>query len=210
MQVRDFTTSDTGLNDSTGDASSNQLVTRTSPELAAFRARVRKLIASSRSERRQAVSSVVSGLNSAARPEFCIAEFLSIITAASTPDRLDMGVDVLSQLGPLIISFSRNYLMNDIQQWGLFSDRAYEPNDDYWYILLRSVARCDSDEKSRLLVIAMCQGAHSRGVMEGVIEALGDLATAGAAALLRDIRENNADALVREMAEEALEDFEES
>jgi len=120
------------------------------------------------------------------------------------PSRLDIAIDVLSQLERSIYDYARQFLINDIKNWShLYSSRAYEPNDDYWYILLRSVAQADIDGKLKLQFISMCSGATSRGVLEGVVEALTDVDTPEAKRRL-EVFCDHADPFVSDLATNAL------
>lgn len=133
-------------------------------------------------------------------------ELISWCVSHASPDRSDIAIDILSQLGESFFHFAYQYLINDICSWNyMYSQRAYEPNDDYWYILLRSVARLEIDENKRLRLITMCSGASSRGVLEGVLEALSDLGTESAMDHIRPFV-NHEDRFVAELADELLDE----
>lgn len=121
------------------------------------------------------------------------------------PSRLDIAIDILSQLQRSIYVYAHQFLINDISNWSqLYPRRAYEPNDDYWYILLRSVAQADIEDKFKLQFILMCSKATSRGVLEGVVEALSDVGTPEAKRQLESFR-NNEDPFLSELAAEVLD-----
>jgi len=120
------------------------------------------------------------------------------------PSRLDVAIDILSQLQRSIYGYARQFLINDIKNWThLYPDRAHKPNDDYWYILLRSVAQADIDDKLKLQFISMCSGATSRGVLEGVIEALADVGTPEAKRRL-EVLCDHTDPFLSDLAADAL------
>lgn len=139
----------------------------------------------------------------------CIDGLLQICTSEGGPDGLDVAIDVLAQTGSIVVDYARDYLIRDISDWNQCSERAYEPNDDFWYILLRAVARAHEDEQARYRVISLCFEAASRGIREGVIEALADLGTDQAKNRLQQYADDEAqDKFIREIAQEALEDLE--
>jgi len=121
------------------------------------------------------------------------------------PSRLDIAIDVLSQLQRSIYNYAHQFLINDLGNWShLYSKRAYEPNDDYWYILLRSVAQADIENGLKLRFISMCSDATSRGVLEGVVEALADVGTSEAKDRLELLREHK-DPFLSSLATDALD-----
>ena len=138
----------------------------------------------------------------------CIDELLVLCATRGGPNGLDMAIDILSKTDDLIVEYSWEYLRRDISSWTPDSERAYEPNDDLWYILLRSVARCKVEANARFEFIRCCAGAGSRGIREGVVEGLGDLATPDARELLENFAQQDPDSYIRKIADEALTDLE--
>lgn len=135
-----------------------------------------------------------------------ISELITNSIKHSRPDRLDVPIDVLGQLGDVIYDYAYQFLVDDIKSWShLHGDRAYEPNDDYWYILLRSVARSSVETQKRIRYANMCAGATSRGVLEGVVEALGDIDTEDAYAMLKSQFFTHDDAFIADLAREVYE-----
>ena len=57
----------------------------------------------------------------------------------------------------------------------LYPSRAYEPNDDYWYILLRAVAQSKTLPEDLVKFVCMCRTAANRHILEAVLEALNDI-----------------------------------
>ncbi len=107
-----------------------------------------------------------------------INELISTCVDMKVSGRLDIAIDILSQLGKQICRYANDFLINDITNWGhRFPERAYEPNDDYWFILLRSVAQSSASATDRFGVVRKCGKATSRGVVEAVVESLGDIAS---------------------------------
>jgi len=123
-------------------------------------------------------------------------------------ERLDIGIDVLSQAGQVIANYAYSYLHQDIKQWNkLYPESKYRPDDDFWYILLRSVGRAKCDPNVAICVISACHDEPSRGIAEGVVEALGDLGTIDAKNLLQLIQSTHPDNFIKELATDVLEDF---
>jgi len=126
-----------------------------------------------------------------------------------TPDRLDLAIDVLSQLGPIIQNYADAYLKKDIATWNKFEpNEKFKPCEDYWYILLRSAARCDADARISHDIISICQDEISRGIAEAVVEALGDLGSSDAKSLLSHISTTSSDDFIVQLAHEVLADLE--
>ena len=135
-----------------------------------------------------------------------INELVLNCVASDTADRLDTAIDILSQLGNHVQIYTRSYLEKDINQWNkLYPARKFMPNDDYWYVLLRTLGRCDNKSES-LQILSVCQDEESRGVAEGLVEALGDLGTPEAKNLLRNISETSEDKFISELATEILDE----
>lgn len=151
---------------------------------------------------------IVSLLGKARDPERCIDELLRVCTTEGGPDGLDAAIDVLEKVGPLVPEYAWNYLQRDIRRWTPSSERAYQPNDDYWYILLRAVGRVAVSEKERFRFITCCAHAESRGIREGVVEGLRDLGTKAAKERIRRFADEDGDEFIRNIAREALEDLE--
>jgi hypothetical protein len=120
---------------------------------------------------------------------------------------MGLAIDVLSRSGGMILDYTWEFLKRDIANWNAFSDRAYKPNDDYWYVLLRACAKTVSPEADRLRLVVWCMKAQYRGIREGAVEALRDIGTPRAKKLLSMFLEDK-DNLVRRLAREAMEEME--
>lgn len=153
-------------------------------------------------------SQIIGLLGKARDPDRCIDQLLQICTAEGGPDGLDVAIDILAKAGPLVIDYAWDYLQRDIRNWTPTSERAYQPNDDYWYVLLRAVGRTAVSEKERFRFITCCAHAESRGIREGVVEGLHDLGTRAARERIRLFAEEDRDEFIRKIAREALEDLE--
>lgn len=138
----------------------------------------------------------------------CIDQMLRVFVSEGGPHALDAAIDTLSQTGINIVDYAWNYLKSDIAHWGPTSERAYEPNDDYWYILLRAVARSDASEIDRMRIVLCCANATCRGIREAVVESLRDIGGPVALARLQKFAAKNADPFICKIAREALDDME--
>ncbi len=173
-----------------------------------FNTIVKQLLCSHGAARCDLRGVVVSYLNFSPHSSLLMNELINTCIARRSPDRLDTAVDVLSQLGQRFLDYATNFLLRDIERWHhVYSTRAYEPNDDYWYILLRSVAQSEVDPSARLRFVRQCRGATSRGVIEGVVEALGDIESEGAKKMLATFCEHE-DPFIASLAAEVLADQE--
>ncbi len=180
--------------------------TRTSADEVVFRHMTRSLLACPGSQALQ--QRVIDRLQSAREPSACVNELLDLCTTAGGTDRLDLAIDMLAATGDHVLRYAWDYLIRDLQRWNPYSDRAYEPNDDYWYILLKAVARCQTPVEERVRFILACSGAATRGVLEGVVEALGDMRTNESLRKLRELSARHADPFVRKLATDVLDDEE--
>jgi hypothetical protein len=105
-----------------------------------------------------------------------INDLISACVEMKVPGRLDAAIDILSLLGGQILRYAREFLVNNIRNWNhLYPSRAYEPNDDYWYILLRAVAQSKTPTSDRIKFVWMCRTAANRHILEAVLEALNDI-----------------------------------
>ena len=180
--------------------------TRTSADQAVFRHLIRALLASS--DRRTLRQRITSRLQGARNPFACIDELLDLCTSAGGTDRLDVAIDVLAATEMLVLQYAWEYLIRDVQRRSPDRNRAYQPNDDYWYILLRAVGRCGAPVEERVRFILMCSGAATRGVLEGVVEALSDTHTTESRRKLGQLSANHTDPFIRKLAADALDDWE--
>lgn len=147
-------------------------------------------------------------LSKARNPGRCIDALLRVCTTEGGPDGLDAAIDVLAKAGSLILDYAWEYLQWDIRNWVPSSERAYQPNDDCWYILLRAVGRVAVSEKERFRFISCCAHAESRGIREGVVEGLRDLGSRAAQDRIRQFADEDHDLFIRKIAREALDDLE--
>lgn len=158
------------------------------------------------SERAKSRAVIVAYLKFSPNSDKLINELIMACTALPTVDNADIAIDILSQLGEPLLDYAKSFLWNDIRQYSKLYGKSYEPNAAYWHILLRSVARCSADKIKSFRLISACRDAGSYSIIETVIEALGDLGTPDAKALLQRIAETHHERLVRALANETFED----
>lgn len=171
-----------------------------------FRAILARLFAARGADRNDLRNVVIEYLSFSPISDSLITELIVSSIKHNGPDRLDVPIDILEHLGEAIYDYAYQFLVDDIKSWNhLHSGRAYEPDDDYWYILLRSVARSKIAAQKRIRYANMCAGASSRGVLEGVVEALGDIETTDALAMLKSQFFDHDDMFIRDLAREVYE-----
>jgi hypothetical protein len=150
---------------------------------------------------------ILAFLKTARDPDRCIDELLRICTLEGGPHGLDAAIDVLSETGNQILSYAWDYLQRDVRNWTPKSPRAYQPNDDYWYVLLRAVGRAQGSEKERFRFITVCADASSVGIREGVVEGLRDLGTAAAKDRIKRFAEEDPSDFIKMLSQEALAEW---
>ncbi len=151
---------------------------------------------------------IIDLLSKAREPKRAIDELLQVCTTEGGPDGLDAAIDVLASTRSLILTYAWERLQRDVSMWGPASERAYHPNDDYWYVLLRAVGRADVPQKERFRFICCFTSAESRGIREGVIEGLRDLGNQTAKERIRRFTVEDKDSFIQRIAREALDDLE--
>lgn len=134
-----------------------------------------------------------------------IDELVLCCTSADTiPDRLESAVDVLHQFGAKICDYTWQYLIRDIRNYrATYGERAYKPNDDYWHVLLKSVAGSSVDPNKKVKIIGACKEAASRSMKEIVIESLDEVDHENARMLIRRFTDDE-DSFIRSLANEVL------
>lgn len=181
---------------------------RTSVGAIFLRQLIRILLKSPASQKASWRHRIADYLAKAGTPNLCIDELLLVSTTEGGPDGLDSAIDILAKTGDLVLDYAWVYLQQDVSNWSPDAERAYNPNDDYWYILLRAVGRTDADPNDRFRFINSCTKAEGRGIREGAVEALRDLGTPAAKKSLREMATHDSDQYIRQTADEALTDLE--
>ena len=170
-----------------------------------FRSILKRLLAAKGPERKKLRTAVLSYLQFSPRSDELINELITDCVDSTTEGRLDVAIDVLSQLGPRILRYAQEFLFNDIKTWDRrYPNRAYEPNDEYWYILLRSVGQSHAVPFDKVQFVRMCRTAESRQIVEAVLEALGDIGTTDAVVEIKKLIAHE-DAFISRLAKEISE-----
>lgn len=179
---------------------------QSSGEISRFASILKRHLKSNGSIRNEQRKVLVSYIKFSPNWYLLINELILNCVASDVSDRLDTAIDILFQLDGQVQVYTRDYLEKDINQWNkLYPSRKFMPNDDYWYVLLRALGRCGNKHES-LRILSVCQDESSRGVAEGLVEALGDLGTEQAARLLQNISKTSKDSFIRDLAVETLDE----
>lgn len=173
-------------------------------EMARFRTILRRHVQSRGASRRELRNVLYEYLAFSPQTNDLMNELIMYCIDLAVPQRLDVAIDILSQLNGAIYDYAWKFLMEDINHWSnLYPDKMYKPNDDYWYILLRSVAQSNIPDDLKLRFVSMCSIDSPRGILEGVVEALGDIDTESAREELKQFCDHQ-DQFVAELASEIL------
>lgn len=141
------------------------------------------------------------------RSDDLINTLISECVESKVEGRFEIAIDVLSQLGSQILRYAQEFLFNDIKCWDTrYPNRAYEPNDEYWYVLLRSVGQSHAVPFDKVQFIKMCRTAESRQIVEAVLESLGDIGTTDAVIEINKLI-NHEDPFISSLAKEILENL---
>jgi HEAT repeat protein len=118
-----------------------------------------------------------------------------------------MGIDLLSHLGRQVLEEAQYFLKTDKERWRR-RYATHHVNDDVWYILLRALARSNVAASDKLPVLAECALRGSQSIREAATHALGDVGGEEGRQLLQELAANDSDTLVRQSAQEELDDLE--
>ncbi len=180
-----------------------------SPDLTLFRRAVHDLVRSSHQERAARRENVIDRLRASSDPMAYLNELIDHCTMRGGSEGLDIGIDVLSQFGDLVLQYAREFWKQDVKRWGAEEDsHRHHFNDDAWYILLRSAARSDLEPWQKVQMLLYCSIDGPGSVREAGVQAFGDLGGAVAARLLRRLRDSDPSPSVRKAATEVLDDLE--
>ena len=125
---------------------------------------------------------------------------------SSADGRLDLGIDILSNLGAELYDYALTYRRQDVKRaTSTETAKAYQPNEDYWYILLRAVAQSSVSDDDKLQLVRSCQQGSTPGILEAVVESLGDIWTEGARQVLRGLT-RNPNSSIADLAQTVLDD----
>lgn len=137
--------------------------------------------------------------------ESLINELINECVEMKSTDRFEIAIDVLSRTGEVVCDYTKKFRLFDLKNWsGLYPDKEYTPNNDYWYILLRSVAQCDVDDSKKLYLIGMCYESSQRQILEAVVESLADIESEESRQRLRHFTTNK-DPFIAELASDLLD-----
>ncbi len=179
------------------------------PGLMVFRRGVDELVCSPHRERAAYRETVIERLRASSDPIAYLSELIDHCTMRGGPEGLDIGIDVLSQFGDLVLRYAREFWKQEVMRWDVEENsRRHHFNDDAWYILLRAAARSDLDPWQKVQMLLDYSMDGPRSVREAGVRAFGDMGGAVATRLLRQLRESDPSPSIREAATEVLEDLE--
>jgi hypothetical protein len=180
-----------------------------SPGLTLFQRAVHDLLRGSHRERSVRRNNVIDRLRASRDPMGYINELIDQCAMRGGSEGLDIGIDVLSQFGDLVLQYAREFWKKDVKRWGAVNDsHRHHFNDDAWYILLRSAARSDLEPRQKAQMLIYCSIEGSKSVREASVHAFGDMGGTVAARLLRQLSDSDKSPSVREAAIEVLNDLE--
>ncbi|TWT56589.1 hypothetical protein [Allorhodopirellula solitaria] len=166
----------------------------------------RHYAAASGDRRRELRNELLEYLKFSPQSESLITELIALAVDHHSPDRLYLAIDILPQLGDRLFEYAHTFLIRDVDRWNqVYSSRAYEPDDDYWFVLLRSVGQADIAEATKLMFITSCLIESNRGIAEAVVEALGDIDSGAAYDALRRLTTEQ-DRFIAELTQNALDE----
>lgn len=179
--------------------------TASSSEASRFRIVVKNYLRSPFSQRPELFEQVSKYIRFSPNYDELINEFVLICTGTEeVPDCIEAAVDVLRQF-PAICEYTWQFLIRDVQNYNsTYSERAYKPNDDYWHVLLKSVAGAEVEVSRRIQIIGACRFAASRSMKEIVIESLDEVDDETARELIAEFTSDE-DQFIADLANEILE-----
>jgi hypothetical protein len=178
------------------------------PQLAEFSEVLCKMLEEPSSVRALDLVELARVIQSAPVPSFYIQEALRQCTTRGRGFGLDIGVDLLSLVGPLILPFASDFLRRDRTRWSQTPTIAQHEKDDYWYVLLGALARSGLAEDDFYGLIEACGQAGQRSLRDAAVLALYELASPRARARVEAFAQQDSDSFIRDSARELLEDLE--
>lgn len=149
-------------------------------ELILFRRLVRNLIEAPPRDRVTPFRCVVEHVRQSPEPIRCVNVLLEELANDSGQDGLDLGVDVLSELGSVATTAAEQFALADARaRTRLMPHPESNPrmpvHDDVWYMLVRGAARAKVSWLKRLFAISPARAHPSVAVRVSWVEAMGDL-----------------------------------
>jgi hypothetical protein len=180
-----------------------------SPGLTLFQREVHELVRSPHRQRAVRRQKVIDRLRESRDPMGYINELIDQCAVKGGCEGLDIGIDVLSQFGDLVLQYSREFWKKDVRRWGeQKGSRRHHFNDDAWYILLRAASRSNLEPWQKVQMLLYCSMDGPESVREAGIHAFGDLGGPVAIRLLHRLHETDGSPSVREAAAAVLDDLE--
>jgi hypothetical protein len=178
------------------------------PRFFAFRDTLRAFLQSPMGMTSQQRAELAQRIRSAPVTAHYIHEVLRQCTARRGGFGLDNGIDLLTELGTQVLPFARDFLRRDGMRWAQKQTIVHHDHDDFWHILLGSLARSGLPENDFIGLIEACGQAGHRGLRDAAVLALYELASPQAQIRLAQFVELDPDPFIRNSARELLEDLE--
>ena len=181
-------------------------VVRELPRIQAFRHELRQFLRTSVKQQAEQRSSIVASIRSSSVRAIYLDEVLRQCSASAGPNSFDLAIDFLSEFDADLLEVFHGFLNKDRARW-LQATAANHANDDICYVLLRALARSNVASQTKLDSISECLTRGTSSIREAATHALGDLEDDAATCLLKQAADQEADPLVRESAQETLDDL---
>ena len=174
-------------------------------ELSRFSSVLKRLARAQGEQRRHFRKVLISYLSYSTNANDLIDTLIQDCLVLKSSESFDIAIDVLSQLGEQLQNYAFRYIQQDMMQFNrLYPERKYVPNEDYWYVLLRSIGKCDGPTEHSLSILSVCQDDAPRAVSEAVVEGLADLDTTASKSLLASIGSSHKDSFIKALASDLL------
>lgn len=179
------------------------------PGLVFFRHQVHQLVNSSHQDRAERRQAVIERLRTSRNPIGYIGELLDQCVVDHRSEGLDIAIDVLSNFGSHVIEYARQFWKKDVKRWETPAKHPrHHIHDDIWYVLLRAAGSSGLDAWQKIPMLSYCAADGTPSVREASVRALGDIGNQIAVRLLRRLGGTDTSAIVREAAQEVLDDLE--
>lgn len=176
------------------------------PRLLAFRQRLRDVLRPKAKQKPEDCSEIIASIRRSAVPTIYVQEVLRQCSTSGGPNSFDLAIDLLAGFDAAVLEVFLGFLAKDRGRW-LHAPVACHVNDDVCYILIRALARSKVPFQTKLDSIGECLTHGTSSIREGATHALRDVGGDAAKNLLKHAVAQDPDPLVRDSAQEALDDL---
>jgi hypothetical protein len=178
------------------------------PGLVFFRHLAQQLARSNHMERATRREAVIERLRTSRDPIGYIGELLDQCVIERRSEGMDIAIDVLSHFGVHVIEFARQFWKKDVVRWEPAATSRHHVHDDIWYVLLRAAGASKLDAWQKIPMLSYCAADGTPSVREASVRALADVGNPIAIRLIKRLGGTDKSSMVREAAEEVLDDLE--